>query len=67
MNTKKKGILERLKDGPVLGDGGYLLELKNGDGCARARSRRKLRCCIPMHCANFILNSARLERRCCRR
>src|SRR5437879_10577877 len=23
---KNKGILERLKDGPVLGDGGYLLE-----------------------------------------
>jgi betaine-homocysteine S-methyltransferase len=27
-STKKKGILERLKDGPVLGDGGYLLELE---------------------------------------
>jgi betaine-homocysteine S-methyltransferase len=26
--TKKKGILERLADGPVLGDGGYLLELE---------------------------------------
>ena len=26
--TKKKGILDRLKDGPVLGDGGYLLELE---------------------------------------
>jgi betaine-homocysteine S-methyltransferase len=25
---KKKGLLERLKDGPVLGDGGYLLELE---------------------------------------
>jgi betaine-homocysteine S-methyltransferase len=25
---KKKSILERLKDGPVLGDGGYLLELE---------------------------------------
>jgi betaine-homocysteine S-methyltransferase len=25
---KKKGIIERLKDGPVLGDGGYLLELE---------------------------------------
>src|SRR5438105_9326158 len=25
---KKKGILERLKDGTVLGDGGYLLELE---------------------------------------
>src|SRR5271156_3716234 len=25
---KKKGILERLKDGPMLGDGGYLLELE---------------------------------------
>jgi betaine-homocysteine S-methyltransferase len=25
---RKKGILERLKDGPVLGDGGYLLELE---------------------------------------
>ena len=25
---KKKGILDRLKDGPVLGDGGYLLELE---------------------------------------
>src|SRR2546421_5264546 len=25
---KNKGILERLKDGPVLGDGGYLLELE---------------------------------------
>jgi betaine-homocysteine S-methyltransferase len=25
---KKKNILERLKDGPVLGDGGYLLELE---------------------------------------
>lgn len=25
---KKKGILERLKQGPVLGDGGYLLELE---------------------------------------
>jgi len=25
---KKKGILERLKSGPVLGDGGYLLELE---------------------------------------
>jgi len=24
----KKGILDRLKDGPVLGDGGYLLELE---------------------------------------
>jgi len=27
-SIKKKGILERLKDGPVLGDGGYLLELE---------------------------------------
>src|ERR1700735_2663207 len=26
---KKKGILERLKEGPVLGDGGYLLELES--------------------------------------
>ena len=26
--AKKKGIFERLKDGPVLGDGGYLLELE---------------------------------------
>ena len=26
--AKKKGILDRLKDGPVLGDGGYLLELE---------------------------------------
>ncbi len=26
--TKKKGILERLSEGPVLGDGGYLLELE---------------------------------------
>lgn len=26
--TKKKSILDRLKDGPVLGDGGYLLELE---------------------------------------
>jgi len=26
---KKKGILERLREGPVLGDGGYLLELEN--------------------------------------
>src|SRR5215475_8560603 len=25
---QKKGILERLKEGPVLGDGGYLLELE---------------------------------------
>jgi len=25
---KKKGILEKLKEGPVLGDGGYLLELE---------------------------------------
>ncbi len=25
---KKKGILERLKEGPVVGDGGYLLELE---------------------------------------
>ena len=25
---KKKNILERLKEGPVLGDGGYLLELE---------------------------------------
>src|ERR1700734_662389 len=25
---KKKGILERLEEGPVLGDGGYLLELE---------------------------------------
>ena len=25
---KKKGILEQLKEGPVLGDGGYLLELE---------------------------------------
>jgi betaine-homocysteine S-methyltransferase len=25
---KKKGILERLKEGPLLGDGGYLLELE---------------------------------------
>src|SRR5438874_10912940 len=24
----KKGILQKLKDGPVLGDGGYLLELE---------------------------------------
>src|SRR6202044_4066196 len=32
---KKKGILERLKEGPVLGDGGYLLELeKRGWGRA---------------------------------
>src|SRR6478672_4108564 len=27
-NMKKKGILERLSEGPVLGDGGYLLELE---------------------------------------
>ncbi|HEY6369204.1 MAG TPA: hypothetical protein VIX37_01380 [Candidatus Sulfotelmatobacter sp.] len=38
---KKKGILERLKEGPVLGDGGYLLELEKRDGCARGRSRWK--------------------------
>ena len=25
---KKKGILERLKEGPIVGDGGYLLELE---------------------------------------
>ena len=25
---KKKSILDRLKEGPVLGDGGYLLELE---------------------------------------
>src|ERR1700675_514762 len=30
--AKKKGILERLKDGPVLGDGGYLLELEKRGG-----------------------------------
>ena len=29
---KKKGILERLKEGPVLGDGGYLLELEKRGG-----------------------------------
>src|SRR5438093_12555524 len=28
MATMPKGILERLADGPVLGDGGYLLELE---------------------------------------
>lgn len=28
MGTMPKGILERLADGPVLGDGGYLLELE---------------------------------------
>jgi len=28
MKMKKKGILDRLKEGPVLGDGGYLLELE---------------------------------------
>jgi betaine-homocysteine S-methyltransferase len=28
MTTTTKGILERLADGPVLGDGGYLLELE---------------------------------------
>ena len=28
MTKKKKGILERLLEGPVLGDGGYLLELE---------------------------------------
>ena len=34
------GILERLADGPVLGDGGYLLELeKRGLRAGRARSR----------------------------
>src|SRR6266478_2783965 len=27
-SMKKKGILERLQEGPVLGDGGYLLELE---------------------------------------
>jgi betaine-homocysteine S-methyltransferase len=27
-NEKKKGILEKLAEGPVLGDGGYLLELE---------------------------------------
>ncbi len=27
-SNKKKGILDRLKEGPVLGDGGYLLELE---------------------------------------
>ena len=26
--TMPKGILDRLHDGPVLGDGGYLLELE---------------------------------------
>src|ERR1700730_13781426 len=31
---RKQGILERLKHGPVLGDGGYLLELENR-GCVR--------------------------------
>jgi betaine-homocysteine S-methyltransferase len=28
LNDKKKGLLERLSEGPVLGDGGYLLELE---------------------------------------
>src|SRR6202008_4046455 len=27
-NEKKKGILDKLAQGPVLGDGGYLLELE---------------------------------------
>ena len=27
-DTTKKGILEKLDEGPVLGDGGYLLELE---------------------------------------
>ena len=36
----KKGILQRLKEGPVLGDGGYLLELEKR-GWVRARSRRR--------------------------
>jgi hypothetical protein len=36
----KKGILQRLKEGPVLGDGGYLLELEKR-GWVRAGICRK--------------------------
>jgi hypothetical protein len=28
----KKGILQRLREGPVLGDGGYILELEEMAG-----------------------------------
>ena len=37
MKSKKKGILERLAEGIVLGDGGYLLELEKR-GRVRARN-----------------------------
>jgi len=32
---KKKGILERLQEGPVLGDGGYCWNWKSVAGCVR--------------------------------
>ena len=32
-----KGTLERLDEGPVLGDGGYLLELERGATCRPVR------------------------------
>jgi hypothetical protein len=52
--AKKKGILDRLKDGPVLGDGGYLLELESGDGCVRVRLHQKLLCFILTRSANCM-------------
>ena len=33
-----RGILERLSDGPVLGDGGYLLELEKPSRSSTANS-----------------------------
>ena len=65
--AKKKGILDRLKDGPVLGDGGYCWSLKSAGGYARVRSLRKSRCSIPTRCVNCMSSSAKLAPMFCRR
>ncbi len=37
----KKDIMARLAEGPVLGDGGYLLRWRSADTCRRGRLLRR--------------------------
>ena len=64
---KKKGILERLKDGPVLGDGGYLLELEKRGWVRAGPFTPEVALTYPMRFENCMWSFAKRGRRCCRR
>ena len=64
--AKKKGILERLKEGPVLGDGGYLLELEKRGWVRAGPFTPEVALAIRTHCASCMLSFAKPAPMSCR-